>query len=272
LNELAGDAIPFAVHFRYATHGDVTRENVHPFPIPGTDAMLMHNGVLWTSAKATKEKSDTRVFCDDVAPKYFLGVDCPKERRAGLEKESQGNRLLLMLGKGEAWEVLNKHLWTERHGCWYSNTYSIAAMQPRRVGYHVSRALPVTAFDQRSWEDQRDLTVIGERYPDGDTFIQSCDSDMLWDAEYDMWVKRGYTPEDAEIMADDYIDHVADDLDAARDEQEYAAAYSEPSRSSGFDWHDTSTWTRYPIPGTEHRESKPTLVLPKISWKKGHNS
>ena len=274
INELASDAIPFAVHFRWATHGDVTPQNVHPFPVPGANAMLMHNGVLCTAAKATREKSDTRIFADEVAPKYLLGVDCPTERRTGLERESSGNRLLLMLGKGEAWEVLNRSLWTERHGCLYSNTYCIQDMAPPRWPGRGDAILDNPGFEPlpsgwtqtRDWRDERDLTVVCDAFVDGDSFIASEECDKLWDDEYSMWIRRGYTFEDAEDMADDYVHRIAQDLDMAREQDERDGYYADPP-SSGFDWHDSSTWAHHPIPGTAARNEKPRIILPPIVWK-----
>lgn len=34
------------IHFRWKTHGPVTRENVHPFAIPGSGGYIMHNGII----------------------------------------------------------------------------------------------------------------------------------------------------------------------------------------------------------------------------------
>ena len=54
------------VHLRKCTAGAKGRANLHPYKIPGTEIVLMHNGTMdiW----ATGEDSDTRIFAGMVAP------------------------------------------------------------------------------------------------------------------------------------------------------------------------------------------------------------
>ncbi|WIV52954.1 hypothetical protein [Amycolatopsis nalaikhensis] len=55
---------PALFHSRFATHGPVTDDNIHPFPIGGDPrTLLAHNGVLPQEAHPSRQdpRSDTRI-------------------------------------------------------------------------------------------------------------------------------------------------------------------------------------------------------------------
>jgi hypothetical protein len=57
------------LHLRFATVGDVTVENLHPFKVydkDGHTAYLMHNGTMNAFKSTDTKKSDTSVFCEDI--------------------------------------------------------------------------------------------------------------------------------------------------------------------------------------------------------------
>ena len=56
-------------HARYATHGAKTVDNCHPFQV-GHDARtyLAHNGILDVHIPKTDDRSDTRVFAEELLP------------------------------------------------------------------------------------------------------------------------------------------------------------------------------------------------------------
>ena len=59
-------AMPMAIHFRYATHGTNTIENVHPFRMD-RHTLAIHNGMF--PIESTDGRSDTSIFVEDVLPK-----------------------------------------------------------------------------------------------------------------------------------------------------------------------------------------------------------
>lgn len=66
-------------HARYATHGTQTIDNCHPFKLGGKDPLtyVAHNGVLPTIETKGENRSDTRIFAEDILPKMggILALD-----------------------------------------------------------------------------------------------------------------------------------------------------------------------------------------------------
>lgn len=115
----------YAIHFRYATHGEVSIANTHPFTLPNGAAWVMHNGVLskWTD-KATKLHSDTSVFVRERL------LNAPDTGELNLDYwtviagEIGTNKLCVMTKLGH-FIIVNKAYGTMRDGIWYSQTYSL---------------------------------------------------------------------------------------------------------------------------------------------------
>lgn len=244
-SQLAAERIPFAVHFRWATHGRVSRSNCHPFEIPGTGAHLMHNGVLWTSVSATEEVSDTRIFAEDIMPAYMsMAQQGAQDYLTALNREATGNRLLIMHPDGQRFDVINRHLWIESGGILYSNTYSIAALDfgsrwKGALASYGSKKAPAPSGPGSYLDDADDY---------GD-FRETCEAE-LWENDYEEAVDNGFSSAEAMQFAD---------LEADRREMATRSGRrvdSAPARS-GFDWHDRSTWDKYPIPGTVHYPDAP---------------
>jgi len=256
VSQLAADGLPFAVHFRWATHGRVSRANCHPFEIPGTGAHLMHNGVLWTCRLANDEMSDTRIFAEDVMPGYIsMTQRGAHDYLTALNAEAAGNRLLVMHPDGKRFDVVNRQLWTMRDGILYSNTYSINALDD--WGGYATRASK--AKDTLgSWI--KGAVTRGYSKPampsgpsmgaddDYSGFADDIEAE-LWQEDYESAVEAGFDHHDAVRYAE---------LEADRREMSTRSgcrvdAYTQAKRD-GFDWHDSSTWGKYPIPGTEYSE------------------
>lgn len=120
---------PMIVHFRIKTHGDISKENCHPFRI-SRSYVAAHNGVL--HSYSTKEKSDTRFFVDDVLKPMAANGTLENRRLKKAVEECIGknNKVVILKRNGKP-IILNEDegIWKDK--VWYSNeTY-----QWKWVGY-----------------------------------------------------------------------------------------------------------------------------------------
>jgi hypothetical protein len=148
--DLAKEGLPHAVHWRYATHGSRGMALCHPFKLPiETDAYLMHNGVISSTAKdATEDASDTLLFVNKLTdaptshePLEYWNKVC--------DDIGSGNKACVMYPGGH-FIILNKDKGTEIDGIWYSNLYSLPpSMRPQTAtSYFVpARLRPVSRWD-----------------------------------------------------------------------------------------------------------------------------
>ena len=117
-----GDAL---FHSRYATHGEMTVANCHPFLVGGDNkTVLAHNGVL--PVPVVDERSDTRTFAEDILPVYFKngGLDNPVVFNA-LEYWSKGSKILVLTVnkafKRSVYLLNEKDGHFDSDGIWWSN-------------------------------------------------------------------------------------------------------------------------------------------------------
>jgi hypothetical protein len=125
---LYGKNSPFAVHFRWATHGTKSIENVHPFRVNKHTAFI-HNGVLGCVLE-DNIKSDTAVF----AEKYLAALPDQwfdnKYLFDMVEQYATGSKLVVMTNDPKAEYcayILNESSGKWDDGVWYSNTSYCAA-------------------------------------------------------------------------------------------------------------------------------------------------
>lgn len=118
------DETPFAIHFRWATHGDVKMANTHPYETPAGTHWVMHNGVLSeTTAESSADESDTAVYVRkflDEAPSFDDKQFWDQVGR----HIGWGNKFCVMDGNGE-FRLCNDDAGTWIGGIWFSNTYSL---------------------------------------------------------------------------------------------------------------------------------------------------
>lgn len=220
---LSNAGIPYAVHFRWATHGKIGQFNTHPFEIPGTPYYMMHNGVLWTSSLATDDLSDTAIFARDVMPLYVDWRDSsdPDGWLMTLEKEAAYNRLVLLNTESGEFDIVNESLGDWLNGCWYSNLYSVPKRHRPKAA---NRILSATSLS-RSIIDATARHAMP--MPAGPTMHAEDDADRLEEWYYKQRAKElsGELPgwgdyplpgswEDRHALAEDRPD-VYDDRDAA---------------------------------------------------------
>ena len=125
---LAGKAEPYAIHFRYATHGAKDLSNTHPHE---SDAGLavMHNGVL--SGFANKASaSDTSQFVS----LYLRGVRDLSDCLPLLERAiGYGNKFCVYSRELDKFWLANEDEGTWYEGIWYSQTYSLPWLMLERM-------------------------------------------------------------------------------------------------------------------------------------------
>ena len=136
LSQLSGAGIPFAVHFRWRTHGDISRRNTPPYTVPGRDVHIMHNGILSqyaAKAGAATGLSDTALFVESEHMRAFPNLDAPARELSRWVDDTElhisyGNKLAILdLEAGGMFQLVNEDegFWSADGGIWYSNTYSV---------------------------------------------------------------------------------------------------------------------------------------------------
>lgn len=117
---LVPENIPYAIHFRWATHGDVNLDNTHPYKTPEGTHYVMHNGIIsLTTAESSAAESDTAVY----VRKYLAEMDKFDPKRTGAHI-GYSNKLVIMDKSGN-FVVCNESQGDWIEGVWYSNTYSL---------------------------------------------------------------------------------------------------------------------------------------------------
>lgn len=102
---------PFIAHFRYATVGEVSRDNTHPFRCGSNkNEWLMMNGTI--GGLGNHKVCDSRVLADKMG-------DIPRHKWKS-ELEKYDSRFVTVNTRLKTYQVYNRQLWTERDGILYS--------------------------------------------------------------------------------------------------------------------------------------------------------
>ena len=118
----------FAIHFRFATHGAIDKQNCHPFKV--VDGLyLMHNGIMYEYGEMDKTKSDTRNFIElylkPIIEEKGIEILKNKDFIDELGKYIGNGNKLLLIDKDFNHYIVNdtSGVWVD--GCWASNEYSM---------------------------------------------------------------------------------------------------------------------------------------------------
>lgn len=137
---------PYSMHLRLKTHGDIDKENCHPYRLfdDSDDAWLFHNGILSVVEQEDKAKSDTWHFIDyflkPMGPKLLDHLQCPNFRATLGKMIGSTNKFLIVSTKGTF--IINEKSGTYRNDnqLWLSNLHSVdtTTWTPSKTNYNTS--------------------------------------------------------------------------------------------------------------------------------------
>lgn len=126
------DETTLVCHFRIATHGEVSRECCHPFPISAslddlrrckcaTEMGIAHNGII-QGQNTSALKSDTMDYIMSVVAPVYAEMGSAfvesKNMRNLIENTINGSRMVFLLPDG-SYTLIGS--WSLDDGCYYSN-------------------------------------------------------------------------------------------------------------------------------------------------------
>jgi len=199
---------PAIFHFRWATHGSETVENCHPFYLGGDKSTMMgHNGILPVAIEKNDERSDTKVFAQDIMPAVggITALD-DEDYFKRLSAWATGSKLVFITHNPDTlydWYIINEELGHWDKDMWWSN-YSYE--QPRysysSYGSYGSR------YGGWSWDD--DIVVV----ENGKSLVPADyddEADLMSDDDYMTDLCERY--EDCLDRARIFTTHIGDGID-----------------------------------------------------------
>lgn len=115
------------LHFRLATHGDISDKLCHPFYV-NKDLVMFHNGVeidedIAGHSCSNKDESDTKAFVNNILKNFKKGFQKNKNIMNMISKSVGDNNRLCFLDSSGVTTYSSSDLWVELNGILYSNPY-----------------------------------------------------------------------------------------------------------------------------------------------------
>ncbi len=157
-------------HMRYATKGDKSYDNLHPFKVP--NGYVMHNGTMFGLGSGTK--SDTAEFAEILNGCDYNSIsDIEPLIRPFIDDSI--NRLVFFEDDGKV-VIMNKDLGVVEDGLWYSNTYHKKDTGWCRPGSCKPKT-NTTPYKNDLWcyAKGKDLKELGARLPESTYYVKKSD-------------------------------------------------------------------------------------------------
>lgn len=174
-------------HARITTHGDSVVENAHPFRVGGrSDLILAHNGMLPIHPRKGDNRSDTRIFAEDVMLNMGIEMLDDKHSFARLEDWAAGSKIAILSTAPELRDqvyIVNEHLGTWDQNIWWSNTSYKNSYTFYGSGYYGNSGLWST--DDLLSADRKALTSVtsDDQFYNGTELCYTC-FNPLEEADY----------------------------------------------------------------------------------------
>ena len=140
-------------HARITTHGKTNLSNCHPFIVGDDRTVLAHNGMLPIEPVKGDDRSDTKVFAEDVLTRKGLGILDRASSFRKIQKWMSGSKMVIMTDRDDMLKdtyILNEEdgLWDS--GLWFSNSS------------YKSRAYPLyqVGSSKKDWWDNSDYSYM----------------------------------------------------------------------------------------------------------------
>lgn len=161
-------------HARFATHGSQTVDNCHPFRVGGDrKTYLAHNGILPMVEYTGDDRSDTRMFAEDLLP-AIGGVKSLDNEQVWnmLEDFTQGSKVCILTVDPQAQHQMyllheNKG-YKDTSGVWWSND---SCYLDYTIGYGA----------KNKWTSDKPLSDFFDKDPGSNDFIECKVCDMYVD-------------------------------------------------------------------------------------------
>ena len=171
---------PWAIHFRWATHGRTDLSNAHPFKITRS-LYMMHNGVIDIDCTADPLRSDTYHYA-----RYLQSIGVTPRNINAAEREQEigrGNKLVFLDNTGRV-TIANERAgeWVDGH--WYSNTHSMRRYFTPRWNWK-QYAPPNELPDNSGEADCCDYCGAAENLTLTDNLDRLCGDCLTWEGAYE---------------------------------------------------------------------------------------